>query len=206
MSISWPLSMPTLPEAGGIASVTIIGEFAQGRNTNAFNNTEQVYDYVGERWALSVAYSNLSILNARAVMAFLLSLRGYVGTFMAGDLLMASPQSSIPGAPKVNGSGQTGRTLAVKGLTPSVSNAIHAGDYFQIGNYLYCALENANSDGSGNTNVEIFPFIRGTPSDGADLTFTSPKNIFRLNDASVSWSADVNKYYKIAFTAVEARS
>lgn len=203
MTISYPLELPTLVDTGGIASLTILPEFVQGRNTNQFTNQEQIYDYTAERWNLSMTYSGLTMENARIVIAFLLSLRGAVGTFMAGDKLMASPTGVIAGTPLVNGGGQTGRTLNVKGLT--ASSTVKAGNYFQIGNFLYMDLKDAIANGSGNATLDIFPFIRGTPADNAALVFSNAKNIFRLSEGSISWSVGDDRIYRIGFTAVEAR-
>lgn len=205
MTISYPLAgLPALVDAGGIADLKIMPEFVQGRNTNSFTNAEQIYDYIGERWTLTVNYTGLTVKNARIIIAFLLSLRGIVGTFMAGDSLMSEPEVAIGGTPLVNGDSQTGRTLNVKGLD-ALTGTIKAGTYFQLGNFLYMNLTDAIANGSGNATLDIFPYIRGTPVNNDVLSFINPKNIFRLSESAISWSVNNERIYRISFSAVEAR-
>jgi len=204
MTISYPLSLPTLVDDGGIADLRIMPEYVQGRNTNPFTNAEQIYDYQADRWTLSINYTGLTVRNARLVMAFLLSLRGIVGTFYYGDPLMASPSEAVLGAPLVNGSSQTGRSLNVKGLVPT-TGVIKAGNYFQIGDYLYMVLKDVTANGSGNATLDIFPYIRGAPVDGDALTFTNANGIFRMAETNVSWVVNEEQLYRISLSAVEAR-
>lgn len=63
--------------------------------------------------------------------------------------------------PLVNGAGQTGDSLAVDGVAPSVANSIRAGDVVRVGGVspLLKVTEDASSNGSGQLTLKINPPI-----------------------------------------------
>ena len=199
MSISYPLSLPT---SFSFRSLTLGLENSVGLSESPFSFKQQVYNFGGERWVLNVSYPPLSPTQAREVIAFLASLIGSYGTFLAGDPLMATARGVASGTPLIKGAGQTGRSLITDGWTPSQTNILRKGDYFQINQSLYMNLTDVNSNGSGEATLDISPPLRSTAVDNAPLIVSSPKQIFRLNSQPI-WNAGAEQIYDIGFSAVE---
>lgn len=201
MSISYPLALPT---SQTVNNLSIEPECATGVATSRFTFKQQIYQYDGQRWVLSASYPQLTKVQAGPIKAFLLSLNGSVGTFLAGDRLCASPSGIVSGTILVNGAGQSGQTLNADGFTPSAANVLIAGDQIQIGNYLYMVLNTVSANGSGQCTLDIWPRLRSSPADNAAITYSSPKGLFRLDGPIVGWSANPEGFYDISFSAVEA--
>ncbi len=201
MSITYPLTLPS-----GFDSLVIMAESRQGRNTNLYTGKEQVYEHAGERWKMIVTYARMELADARIMSAFLLSLKGGIGTFIAGDPYMgAEAAGPVGGTPLVKGAGQTDFELDTDGWTISQSPIIKAGSFIQIGTYnLHMVVKDANSNGSGEATLDIWPRIRTSPADNSAVVITAPKCLWRLEDSDVSWSVDKETLYDFSLTAVEA--
>jgi hypothetical protein len=199
MSITYPLSLPT---AYSFESLQIGLETSVGRFESPFTYKQQTYDFGGERWMLNVSYAPLSADLARELIAFLASLAGVKGTFYANDPLMKTARGAASGTPLVKGASQTGRSLITDGWTPTVTNILRKGDYFQIGSSLYLNLNDVNSNGSGEATLDISPPLRNTATDNAPLIVSNPKQVFRL-DSPATWSTSKELVYDISFSAVE---
>jgi len=130
---------------------------------------------------------------------------------LLGDPSAVTPRgtaSSSPGTPVVNGASQTGDQLIIDGATVSQTGYLKAGDYIQLGaginSRLHKVLQDADTDGSGNTTLTIFPDIRTSPSDDETVVVTSAKGVFRLNENVVNWNVNEASIYGITFGAIES--
>lgn len=76
----------------------------------------------------------------------------------------------------VNGAGQTGTTLNTTGWPVSTSNVAMAGDIIKVAgvSHVLQVVDNASSDGSGNSALSVNPpiFTGSSPSTGAAITTT----------------------------------
>jgi hypothetical protein len=165
----------------------------------------QVQEHQGQLWMLEASVAPCKREQAEPWVAFLESLKGPVGTFLIGDPLARVPRGVAGGTPLVKGAGQTGEALETDGWTPSTTGILKAGDYIQVGQRLYKLKQDANSDGSGNSTLEIYPRLRESPADNAAIVTNAPVGLFRLNDAEIPlFEADYERLYSISFSAVEA--
>ena len=202
MAISYPL---TLPSAIGWRAFTLSAEKIVQAYEAPFTFQRTNVERTGERWRLEVAYPPLTPEQARQVRAFLLALNGPIGTFRAGDVLAAQPTGTALGSPVVAGASQAGKEIATGGWTANQTNLLKAGDYLEIDNRLYMVTNDAAPDGSGNATIDIWPSIRQpAPSNGASITTSNCKTLFRLDGNSVGWVATPDFVYEIAFGAIEA--
>lgn len=204
MTISNPVSLPTSPS---FKSLTLYAKGAVGKNKSPFTLKEQIYLYEGCHWGIRVEYPTLTVLQAKAITAFLLSLNFGERSFFAGDPNASTPSGVASGTPLVNGASQVGYSLATDGWNASVTNILKAGDYIQIGNNLFMNLTDVNSNGSGQATLDLFPSfgnnLRGSPSDNASIIVTNPKGLFRIDSDTVVWSTTEEKTYSVAFDAIE---
>jgi hypothetical protein len=201
MTISYPLSLPTT----NIKKLTLRASVAAAQTRSPFTMQTQVWQFTGEMWIAEVTLPIMDRATAEAWNCFLLKLNGPVQTFFLGDPSAATPRGSASGSPKVNGGSQVGKSLNTKGWTASQTNILREGDYIQIGNYLYKNLTDANSDGSGNATLDIWPRLRSSPADNTTIITSSAKGLFRLLQADYPiYTVTEDRNYELFFTAVEA--
>lgn len=116
--------------------------------------------------------------------------------------------SSSAGTPVVKGASQTGSSLIIDGVPASATGYLKAGDYISLGTgtstRLYKVLDDANSNGSGEVTVEIFPDLRTSPADDATVTVASAKGTWRLTSNQTDWSIDTISLYGLTFACEEA--
>jgi hypothetical protein len=187
-----------------MAGMNIVGLVA-----SPFDGSQQAFEWPGEWFELEVSMPPMEQEDAELWITFLLSLRGQSGTFYYGDPSRSTPAGVATGTPKVNGSNAAGsKTLATKGWTHSITGILKAGDYLQIGSgitrRLYKVMKDANSDGSGNSTLDIFPRLREALSDNTAITTTSCTGVFRLAENRREWNINAALQYGIQFKAVEA--
>ena len=90
------------------------------------------------------------------------------------------------------------------------SSSVKAGDWLQIGTgstrQLVKVTADANSDGSGNATIEIWPRIRTAFGNNTAITTSSPTGVFAMDSAdSAAWEIDPDSLIKgITVTAQEA--
>jgi len=208
MTISYPLNTPTNI---GIANITLSAENAVAISQSPFTYQQQVVAHPGQRWAASISLPPMKRQDAEYWIAFLLSLKGQIGTFLLGDPNCVTAQgsaSTTPGTPRVNGGGQTGDTLIIDGLPINTTGYLLPGDYIQLGSgvtaYLYKVLTQVDSDASGNATLDLWPNLRISPGDNGLLVVANTKGRFRLKDNVTQWGINESSSYGITFDCVEA--
>ena len=143
--------------------------------------------------------------NADAWQSFILEARGGVNAFMLGDPKAVLPKGVASGTPVVAGAGQTGYSLVTRGWSPNITSILRIGDYIQVGYRLYKVLNAANSDGSGNATLSIWPNLRDQPADGTTIITRGCKGLFRLSKTTGNkFSINVGNYGLTGFEIREA--
>lgn len=181
-----PLSFPNV----GIANIEMRLARSVAVAESPFDYQQQAYDFGGARWEAEITLPPLSYAEARSVEAFLIGLKGRSGTFTFGHPLHSISKSiSLTANTAVND-----QTISVSG------NSVDAGNYFQIGNYLYIVTE----DWTGSGAMSIQPPIREVIASGASLDFTLPKSTWRLSANDIGWSTTTSSMYSFTIPCVEA--
>lgn len=204
MAISYPLSLPT---AAGIRSIELRAINAVAYSRSPFTFAGQAFAYAGQMWQADVTLPPMLRADAEQWVAWLVSLRGQLGTFLLGDPAAATPRGVATGTPLIKGASQTGGTILIDGATPSVTGWLKAGDYVQLGSSvtarLHKVLVDANSDASGNVTLELWPHVRTAPADNAAVTVSDAKGLFRLSSNEQAWSINEAAQYGVSFSAME---
>ena len=91
MAITYPLNTPTNL---GIANIVLSAENAVAISQSPFTFQQQIVAHPGQRWAASVSLPPMKRQDAEYWVAFLLSLKGQVGTFLLGDPNCVDAQGS----------------------------------------------------------------------------------------------------------------
>lgn len=206
MAITYPLSLPVATKA--IQSIEIRAVNAVAYARSPFTFAGQAFAYSGQMWAADVTLKPMKRADAEQWNAWLFSLRGQLGTFLMGDPMGATARGVATGTPLVNGASQTGGSLVIDGATNSTTGWLKAGDYIQLGSNgsstLHKVLADANSDGSGNVTLDIWPHIRVSPADNATVTVSNAKGLFRLSSNEQAFSINESAIYGMTFGAMEA--
>ena len=205
MTTSYPLDLPT---PSGMAAITFTARDAVAYNQSPFTFAGQAQAFDGQLWEATVTLPPLKREDAVKWTSFLMRLRGRLGTFRMGDPLGATPQGSAGGSPVCAVAGETGEALSVSGATAGQTGWLLAGDYVQIGTSSSAALhqvvEDADTDGSGETTLLLWPYLRTGTTLNETIVTASTKGRWRLATSDRSWSVDNASIYGISFAAVEA--
>ena len=118
---------------------------------------------------------------------------------------LLDPQGS-PGAPVVDGAGQSGTSLAVRGLTPGY--AVKEGFWLSIvdadgQHYLHTATAPVRADTSGDATLSIAPMLRVPFADGAAVNLAVPM-VEGFVDGNWGWDIPVNRLTAVQFPLEEA--
>lgn len=205
MAITYPLTIPS----DRFASIRIIANDVVGISASPFTLEQQVQRHPGQAWSADI---KLPPIRDRDVVeqwaAFLLSLNGREGTFLMGDPTRRTPRGAAGGTPLVKGAGQTGQTLAIDGCPLSTTDWLRAGDYIQLSSgstaRLHRLLTDADTNGSGEVTLDIWPGLRSSPGDNAAVTISSPQGLWRLASNERSWDVGAGMVFGFSFSAVEA--
>ncbi len=188
LPLPWTVA-PKLLDFGVDQTAGAGGSGAQQRSTR-----------IGSRWA--VAFSALPALGPGAARKLIAS---RLAAQAAGSTVITNwPQPAFAtaiGAPVVDGAGQGGGSLAVRGLTAGV--ALASGLFLSVAaagrNFLYITADTALADGTGRAVLTIAPWIRAAPADGASLAFASPQVEGFITPAGLAWTLD-----RLAWTGLPA--
>ena len=148
----------------------------------------QVAQRAGQRWAVTLEFGTLASNDRSVLQAFVIQVLGLADNFTLTPHDY-SARGAFGGTPLVNGASQTGNSLAVDGCSASISNWIRAGDFFQVGNELKMATEDASTNASGEITISFVPELRAAPADDAVITTSTPSGVFRFVRPRMGWSS-----------------
>lgn len=204
--ITYPINFPeTICALDGLQ---IVPRNAVSSSESPFTFERQTYEFPGEMWTIQGSLRLMQREDAEAYVSFMIKLKGQRGTFLFPlPPPLNTPRGVATGTPLVDGGSQTGNTLNIKGMTAGITGIFRQGDFIQIGTggstRLYKILDDANSDGSGDVTVTIWPALRTSPADETPVVVSGCKGLFRLTqDTGVNISVD--KFHALSFAAVEA--
>ena len=178
-------------------------QVAAAASQSPFTGTQQVQFWGGEWWTFEIELKANRGQQARALGAFLVQLRGIVGTF-----LLDVPQRALGaiGTPLVKGAGQSGGSLLTDGWALS-QTCMQAGDFFSIGaganTRLYQLTADVVSNGAGDATLQFVPNLRAAPADNTALTITAPRVHLRPQ-APIPYDPMPGPFFRVSFTAIEA--
>ena len=207
MTISYPRSLPTHT---GISSIELRTINAVAYSRSPFTFSGEAFEYAGKMFQADVTLPPMRRSDAAQWIAWLVSMKGQVGTFYLGDPAAVTPLGSARDADTilVNGAVSSGNTITIDSAPASQTGYLKAGDYMHIGSgadrQLFKVLQDVDTDGSGGATVDVWPDVRTTILDNAAVNVENTQGVFRLASNEQSWSIDNASIYGITFGAVEA--
>lgn len=171
MTIALPTS--PLPKSATIRPVLFGGPLLAD-----LGGEDQWLNRLGSRWELEVTTPRLKPEPDGRQWTSALAQAWFTGERVS----FAVPQPGLaigsPGAPVVNGGGQTGSSLFIRNFTPGYF--LRVGQFFSIASggrrYLHkvAGTGDFGADGLGLSSFPIQPMIRVSPTDGAVCEFLNP--------------------------------
>lgn len=159
-------------------------------------------DRPGSRYRITFSFPPMTPDNSRKFIARLQRAKRE-GLRIDLPLLVAQ---GVPGSPVVDGAGQAGSTIAVRGLTPHY--AAKEGYWLTITAvdgtaYLHNVSEPSVADASGEAIFEIEPPLRAPFADGDEIEMGKPFVQGFVDGDSWGWQVPVNKLVALGFTLEE---
>lgn len=192
MAITYPLDIPTTI---GFESIEIRAANAITTSQSPFTYKQQVVAHQGEQWEASISIPRSARNLAEPWAAFLVALKGPVGTFLLGDPASVEPRGTVSSCII---SGDAGDDSAVVSMT----GTLLAGDYIQLGTGSSAKLHKVLVDQDGDGALELWPSLRSSYTNQTVIT-SSAKGLFRLKQNMSSWGITSPAFYDISFEAVE---
>jgi uncharacterized protein involved in outer membrane biogenesis len=146
-------------------------------------------------WQADVTLPPMHRSDAERWIAWLVSLRGPLGSFLLGDSISGTARGTATSATITGFTGDNSVTVAMTGT-------LLAGDYFQLGSGGTATLHKVLQDQDGDGTLEIWPAIR-TNQSAASATLSNAQGQFRLTTNEQSWNINNAAVYGISFSAME---
>lgn len=205
MAITYPITPPLAPVE---RSLVLSGRSVVAITQSPFTLSQQIQAFGGEQWSFSMTLPPMARAEAEEWVAFLFKLKGRQGTFLLGPYHGRAARGTVPGMPSVDGANQTGNELDTTGWTANQTGILLAGDFVQLNSggttSLHKILEDADSDGAGDSTLLLWPSIRTSPADMSVVVVTNPVGHWLLVSNLMSYSVDVAQHYGLTIEAEEA--
>lgn len=192
MAISFPRSLPT---SIGIAQISLRSVNAVAANESPFSFKPQVYSHPGEKWEATISLPKLRREHMAPWKAFLVSMRGQVGTFLLGDPDYVTPRGTVSSCVLTGDAGDSSVAVIMTGT-------LLEGDYIQLGSGASAKLHTVLQDLSGSGTLEIWPALRSSYTSEAAV-LSNPRGVFKLRSNVTEWEVDSISKYGMSFEAME---
>ncbi len=195
-----PVTLPTTPGNMAIKPFLVsFGAVLQG----PLGGTAQRLNRMGDRYGLSVQLPRMNAVNAMLWNSAL-------NAGLRGGVLCRFPQVGFavgtPGAVLVNGAGQAGTVLNVKGATANYP--FKAGQFVSIitplRRYVYELAADSNATAGGLAALTFVTPIRLSPLNNAVVEVAQPMIEGLLDGDGREWEVDRSRLYGMSFTVREA--
>jgi len=198
------MSGGTLPASPAPASATLRSS-QPTRVSLAHSLKRQARTRGAQRWEIKLTWPKLARAEFMPIYAFLIAQRGQADGFQATLAGHSTPQGTWAGSPVVNGAGQSGRSVNLRGLSINQAAAARAGDLLKFAGHskVYMVTADAASNASGLAAVSIEPALIAAIADGEALVTSSVP--FTVALASDLREADIQPglLYSLAADLVE---
>ncbi len=158
-----------------------------------------------QRWGMQLTWAPMRRAVFMQFFAFLMAQRGQADTFTTQLPGHNTPQGTWSGTPVVNGAGQTGRVINLRGLTASQAAAAKAGDILTLAGQtkVYMVTADAASDAGGLAAVAIEPALLASPADGAAVTTSNVQFTVALASDNLDTNLTPGIFYSLVVDLVE---
>lgn len=197
--------MSTLINYPGLVPNSIRWTFDRGAGVmrSPRGGTIQRFDTLAAKWILHFDLPPLQGADADAMGIFLRRAASPSVWFQAPDY--SYHRRSVPnGTPKVDGAGQEGAEIDLKGFTPGFVDAVKMGDRIGLKTgQVVVVTEDEDADGAGKLTAKIDPPLRASPADNDDVYIDLPLAVFFLPASRADGLATPGDLHAFAFDCEE---
>lgn len=159
-------------------------------------------DRPGNRFRAAISYPLMTPEEARVFVSRLLRAKA---SFVRMPWPLLGIDQGAPGSPVVNGAGQTGTAIALRGLSPGFT--FQEGFWLSIlgggQHYLHNVTNAVTATAGGLATVNIVPALRFPFPDGAVVNVAQPMIDGFVDGESTDWAIRVDRMVQLAFTLEE---
>jgi hypothetical protein len=195
--------MITLPSGVGPGEATpSLMDFGFLQRTGAGGETTRI-DRMGSRYRVGFSFGPFSPILGNVMVSRLLSAKSK-GIRIPYPLL---ENQGAPGAPKVDGAGQSGETINLKGVTPGY--VCREGYWISIEDqngrhYLHNVQTGGRATDAGLLEIQLTPMLRWPFANNAVVHIAKPMIEGFVDGDEWAWSLSVDRVVPIQFTVEEA--
>jgi hypothetical protein len=124
--------------------------------------------------------------------AFLIDLEGQINTFRMEAA--NAPQTTLALKPLVDGAGQFGRSLKLRGGIPGAG--LKRGHKMTVNDQLVSISAPFVFNADGKATVTFKPSLRASPLDGAAVEMIQPTVLVALVDSAIGWTEDCGEQFQ----------
>ena len=204
------VTLVDMPASPGFRTVQFDVDDPASAVVNGFSGLTQVQRWPGaDVLSGTLSLPKLTQADADNWIAFLMALRGQANAFLLGDPLKrtprGNPQHSVPLIDNSNPANNLpGSDQLVTHGWDGAGHLLEAGDWIQVGRYLYRNLFPVTKAAQ---TLTVWPTLRETPAaDGtAPIVLRNTVGVFRLAKSQRTWNADFTRLTSLSFPFTEWR-
>ena len=193
---------PTTPTASdaniGSEQNTIVSVTTSGR--------VQTRQIDGQKFTIILDYAPMTRANFAPIKAFLMKQRSRLNTFTIIPPVVSNAQGVASTVISTNASVSSGATTCtLDGMTTSTNGILKAGDYFRFtgAEKVYMAVEDLNSDSSGEGTLTFEPPLRTDVTDNTIIIYDNVDFTVRLKNDIQEYNIVTDNLYKYQIDLIE---
>ena len=198
MSGQFPTSPVAKDASIGSQQNTIVSVTTSGR--------VQTRQIDGQKFTITLDYAPMNRSKFAPIKAFIMKQRSKLNTFTIIPPVISNAQGVASGTISVDGAITAGATTcAIDGMATSTSDILKAGDYFRFTGQdkVYMAVEDLDSDGSGEGTLTFEPPLRANVANDIALVYDNVDFTVRLSNDIQEYSIVTNDLYKYQIDLIE---
>ena len=193
---------PTSPAPSSVAitseQMTIVSTTTSGRR--------QARQIDGQKFKLTARFPVMTRAEFAPIKAFIMKQRSQLNSFTFIPPTVSDSQGSASGTISVNGALTAGTTTAtIDGMATSTNGILKAGDYFRFTGQekVYMAVEDLDSNGSGEGTLTFEPPLRSAVTDNTILIYDNVDFTVSLTNDIQEFNIGTQEYFNYEIDLVE---
>jgi len=177
---------------------TIISVTASGR--------KQARQIDGQKFAITLQFPTMTRAEFAPIQAFVMKQRSRLENFTVVPPTVKNALGVASGTISVNGALTAGTTTAtIDGMATSTNGILKAGDYFRFTGQskVYMAVEDLNSDGSGEGTLTFEPPLRSSVADNNVLIYDNVDFTVSLTNDIQEFDIGTQEYFNYEIDLIE---
>jgi hypothetical protein len=179
--IDWPETL-----SGSVSAMRMSPRSPRRAATSPYDQSVQTVGLPGGKWRAMLEFDTRSPSQAPELQALIADLEANGNRLKLYPIERPIPNGTVRGEPKVDGAGQTGRTIAIKDCQPG--SDFRVGDYLWFGNQLFMVTHRCVAGPDGRMQLKVnFPVLTATINN-APIQWDRPAPLWILDpESEVGW-------------------